>query len=427
MGLLSRVVAGKQAYTLENFEQSLFMRSRGHTLSGVSVSEDSAMRFITVFSCVRVLAEGVGALPLHVYRRRKNGNGKDQADDHPTFSLLHDAPNVEMTSQSWRESQVGHLASSGNCYSVLTLNRRGQVAEIYPVPWYDCCPVRNRQTNKLEYNLNDRGKIETLPAEMILHVPGFGFDGIVGYSPIRMAAEAVGLGMAASEFTSRFYGNGMNIGSAVEFPNSMSDEAYNRMKAWIEENGPGLANSWKPIILEEGGKFSRFPLTFVDAQFIETRKLNRDEICGLFRVPPHMIANLERSTNNNIEHQSIEFVMHTLMPYLTRIEQACNQKLFTPEERAEGYYVKFNVSGLLRGDYKSRQEGLNIQRQNGVINADEWRDMEEMNPIEDGSGQAYLVNGNMIPVKDADSLNDPTGGGGDKKDGKGANQRGDRR
>ncbi|WP_052098095.1 phage portal protein [Paenibacillus stellifer] len=427
MGIISRVVSGKRAYSLEDFDRSMFFRSRGHTLSGVSVTEESAMRFITVFSCIRVLAEGVGALPLHVYRRRAGGKGKDRAEDHPTFALLHDAPNNEMTSQAWRESQVGQLASSGNCYSVISLNRRGQVAEIYPVAWYNCRPVRNLQTNLLEYELNDRGKIEKLPAERILHIPGFGFDGIVGYSPIRMAAEAVGLGMAASEFTSRFYGQGMNIGSAIEFPNAMSPEAYERLRAWINETGPGLANSWKPIILEDGGKFSRFPLTFVDAQFIETRKMNRDEICGLFRVPPHMIANLERSTNNNIEHQSIEFVMHTLMPYLTRIEQACNLKLFTPEERAQGYYVKFNVSGLLRGDYKSRQEGLNIQRQNGIINADEWREMEEMNPIEDGSGEAYLVNGNMIPIEDADSLNDPAGEGGENTDVTSSNQRGNRR
>ncbi|MFD2334717.1 phage portal protein [Cohnella sp. GCM10020058] len=409
MGVISRLVrGGKSAYSLEDFEHSLFMRGRGSTLSGVSVSEDSAMRFITVFSCIRVLAEGVGALPLHVYKRRSNGKGQDRAEDHPVFALLHDAPNDEMTSQSWRESQVGQLASSGNCYSIKTLNRRGQVAELYPVPWYDCRPVRNKQTNALEYDLNDRGKVETLPAEKVLHVPGFGFDGLMGYSPIQMAREAVGLGMAASEFTARFYGNGMNIGSAVEFPNAMSEDAYNRLKAWIEEKGEGLANSWKPIILEEGGKFARFPLTFVDAQFIETRKLNRDELCGLFRVPPHMIANLERSTNNNIEQQNLEFIQFSLLPYLTRIEQACNMKLFTPEERAAGYYVKFNLDGLQRGDYKSRQEGLNIQRQNGIINADEWREKEEMNPIEDGSGERYLVNGNMVPTDEAGSLNDPT-------------------
>lgn len=419
MGILSRVVGGFRASGgMDSFSQALAAGFRGGTLSGAKVSEDSAMRFITVFSCVRVLAEGVGVLPLHVYRRRRNGKGKDKAEDHPAYALLHDAPNPEMTSQAWRESQVGHLASSGNSYSILSVDGRGRIADIYPVPWYNCRPVRNDETRALEYQLNDRGKVETLPAERVLHVPGFGFDGILGYSPIRMAAEAVGLGMASAEFASRFYSNGMNIGSAIEFPNAMSDEAYKRMKAYIEEKGQGMANSWKPFLLEEGAKFSRFPMNFDDAQFIETRKLNRDELCGLFRVPPHMIANLERATFSNIEQQNLEFVQFSLMPYLTRIEQACNLKLFTPEERAAGYYVKFNADGFLRGDYKSRQEGLNIQRQNGVINADEWREKEEMNPIEDGSGERYLVNGNMIPIDDASSLNDsqqPARGGENRK------------
>lgn len=411
MGILSRLVRKAQAsYTMEDFDRSVFGRMRGGTATGISVSEDTAMRFITVFSCVRVLAEGVGALPLHVYKRRPGGKGKDMATDHPLYELLHNVPNNEMTSQSWRESQVGQLASSGNCYNVISLSQRGQVSEIYPVPWYDCRPVRNKTTELLEYELNDRGKVETLPAERILHVPGFGFDGIQGYSPIRMAAEAVGMGMAASDFTSRFYSNGMNIGSVLEYPSAMSDETYERLKAWIDETGPGLANAWKPLILEEGGKFARIPLTFVDAQFIETRKLNRDELCGLFRVPPHMISNLERSTNNNIEHQGIEFVVHTLMPYLTRIEAACNRRLFTPAEREVGYYVKFNVAGLLRGDYASRQAGLSTQRQNGIINADEWRELEDMNPIDDGTeaGTAYVVNGSMTSIQTA--VNNAKGG-----------------
>lgn len=396
MGFLTRLITKAQSYSMEDFDQQVMSRIRGQNVSGVNVNEMSAMKFLTVFACIRVLAEGVGSLPLMVYKRKGSG-GRDRADDHPLYSLLHDAPNDEMTSQTWRETIMGHLTASGNGYSVITQNMRGQVIDIYPVDWQNCAPYRNESTGKIEYRINDRGKFEVFPSSRVLHVPGFGFDGIVGYSPIRMAQEAIGIGMAASNFTARFYKQGMNIGGVLEYPTALSDPAFERLKAWIDEQGTGLANSWKPIILEEGGKFSRIPLTFVDAQFIETRKLNRDEICGLFRVPPHMISNLERSTNNNIEQQSLEFVMYSLMPYLTRIEQACNLKLFTKEERAAGYYVKFNVDGLLRGDYKSRQEGLAIQHQNGIINGDEWREMEERNPIADGSGQQYMVNGNMIP------------------------------
>ncbi|MFD1777022.1 phage portal protein [Paenibacillus rhizophilus] len=397
MGFFTNILAQKE-YSMDDFTNDIRKRlNGGRTSSGQYVNEDRAMKFISVYSCVRVLAEGVGALPFFVYKKRPGG-GKDKADTHPVFELLHDRPNSEMTSQSWREAQVGHLATSGNCYSATSLNRRGQVADIYPIAWNECTPIRNKVTGKIEYEIAGDG---TYPAERIFHVPGFGFDGLFGYSPIRMAADAVGLGIASSEFTSHFYQNGMNVGGVLEHPQALSDVAYNRLQEWINEKGVGLGNSWKPLILEDGMKFSRIPMPFVDAQFIETRKLNRDEICGLFRVPPHMIANLERSTNNNIEHQGIEFVMHTLMPYLTRFEQTANWKLFTPAERAAGYYVKFNVDGLLRGDYKSRQEGLAIQRQNGTINADEWRELEDRNPIEDGSGQIYIVNTAAQPLQTA--------------------------
>jgi HK97 family phage portal protein len=216
--------------------------------------------------------------------------------------------------------------------------------------------------------------------------------------------------MASAEFSSFFYQNGMNIGGVLEHPGGLSDPAYERLQEWVNEKGVGLGNSWKPLILEEGMKFSRIPMAFADAQFIETQKLNRDQICGLFRVPPHMISNLERATFSNIEHQGIEFVMHTLMPYLTRFEATANWKLFTPAERAAGYYVKFNVDGLLRGDYASRQAGLATQRQNGAINADEWRELEDRNPIEDGSGKVYVVNTAAQPLV---SVEKASVGGGD--------------
>lgn len=398
MGLLSNLVS-KSAYSMADFTRDIrnFLRGSPPT-AGAKVNEETALRYITVYSCVRVLAEAVGSLPLFVYRTRPNGRGSDKATDHPVYELLHDLPNDEMTSLTWRETSMGHLTLSGNTYSIITFNGKGQAIDLYPVPWNMVEPRRNKDTGKIEYQVNDRGKIEVFPAEKVFHIPGFGFDGIKGYSPIRMAAEAIGLGIAATEFSSRFYSQGMNIGGVLEHPTELSDPAYERLQKWIEEMGSGMANSWKPLILEGGMKFNRIPMPLTDAQFIETRKFTRDEICGLFRVPPHMIANLERSTNNNIEHQGIEFVQHTLLPYVTRWEQTINWKLFTKEERAQGYYAKFNVSGLLRGDYKSRQEGLAIMRQNGVINANTWLELEDMNPIEGEAGEVYLVNGNMIPT-----------------------------
>jgi HK97 family phage portal protein len=399
MGLLSRLAF--KNYTMEDFDRDVKAWLGGRpTLSGTLVNEQSAMRYVSVYSCVRVLAETLGCLPLFVYKARPDG-GSDRARDHPVYGLLHDLPNDEMTSLTWRETQMGHLVLSGNCYSIITHNRRGQPVDLYPVGWHYVEPVRNRETMKIEYHVNDRGKIEVFPAEKVFHIPGLGYDGIRGYSPIRMAQEAIGLGLAATEFAARFYAQGMNIGGILEHPGVLSDKAYERLRQDIEARGAGLANAWRPLILEEGMKFNRIPMPLRDAQFIEQQKFTRDEICGLFRVPPHMIANLERATFSNVEHMSLEFVMYTMLPWVKRWEQAINWKLFTRQEREQGYYAKFNLSGLLRGDAKSRAQALHIMRQNGIINADEWRELEEMNPIEDGSGKVYLVNGNMVPVGSA--------------------------
>jgi HK97 family phage portal protein len=399
MSLISNLVV--KNYSLADFDRDIKSFLTGRiTHSGVPVNEENALKYITVFSCVRVLAETLGCLPLAVYKERAGG-GQDKARDHPVYWLLHDEPNDEMTSQTFRETGMGHLALSGNCYAVISRNLRGNVTDIYPLDWNKVEPKRNPDTRKIEYHVHDRGSVEVFPADQILHIPGLGYDGIRGYSPIRMAQEAVGLGLAATEFAARFFGQGMNMGGVLEHPTKLSDEAYGRIKKSLEDEGSGLANSWRPLILEEGMKYARIPMPLTEAQFLENRKFTQAEICGLFRVPPHLIADLDRSTNNNIEQQSLEFTMYDMLPYFTRWEQAINRRLFTRKEREQGYYAQFNVKGLLRGDYKSRQEGLATMRQNGVINADEWRELEEINPIEGTAGTAYLVNGSMISTETA--------------------------
>ncbi|NSW92310.1 MAG: phage portal protein [Firmicutes bacterium] len=386
---------------MEDFDRDVRRSIRGGTThAGVNVSEDSALKYVTVYACARILAETIGSLPLFVYREKPSG-GSDKARDHPLYWLLHDEPNEEMDSLTLRETISGHMALSGNGYGILQHNRRGQVIDIYPWDWHAIRPDRDKETRELFYWITDRGKEERLPVEKVLHVHLWGPDGIVGYSPIRIAREAVGLGLAATEFAARFYGQGMNMGGVLEHPLSLSDKAYERLRKSLEEEGAGLANSWRPLILEEGMKYNRIPMPLKDAQFIEQQKFNRDEICALFRVPPHMVANLERSTHNNTEHQSLEFIMYTMLPWIKRWEQAINRRLFTRFEREQGHYCKFNLSGLLRGDAKSRAEALHIMRQDGIINADEWREMEEMNPQEGGTGKVYLINGNMMPVEEA--------------------------
>ena len=403
MGLISKLVnkSSSQDYTMDEFDKRVRERYRGGQVhAGVDVNEATAMRFITVFSCVRVLAEAIASLPIMVYRERKGG-GADKARDHQVFDLLYTEPNDEMTTVSWRLQQIMNQATSGNCYSVITFNNRGQPVDVYPIPWSDCWPYRDKDDNRIYYNINDRGKFEKLPASQVFHVPGMGFDGLLGYSPVTMAAEAIGTGMAAEQFTARFYGQGMNVGSVLETDSELSDRAFERLREDLEMRGAGLANSWRPLVLEEGMKFGRIPMPLRDAQFIEGRKFTKDDICGLFRVPAYMVGDLDRATYNNIENLGIGFVVYTLMPYITNWEKTINWKLFTKRERQQGYYAKFNVAALLRGDYKSRQEGLATMRQNGIINANEWRELDEMNPIDGPDGEAYLVNGNMIQTSTA--------------------------
>ncbi|WAH38611.1 phage portal protein [Alicyclobacillus dauci] len=401
MGLLTRLVAKNQVtggYSPDGFFERYWARIGGfNNHSGVPVNEESALRFITVYSCVRVLSEALASLPLYVYKSRSDG-GADKAPDHPVYDLLYAEPNDEMNTVTWREQQMSSLVISGNSYSIITMNGRGQAVDVYPVPWERCWPYRDPDDWKIKYRVNDRGKSEVFPAEQVFHIPGLGWDGILGYSPIRMAAESIGVGMAAAEFAARFYGQGMNAGGILEHPNELSDKAYDRLKEDIAESWSGIRNAWKPIILEDGMKYNRISMPMADAQFVETRKLARDEICGLFRVPPHMIANLDKATFSNIEQMSLEFVMYSLMPYISKWENAINWKLFSKRDRQQGYFVKFDLNELLRADYVSRQNGMAIQRQNGVINADEWRSVEGRNPIGGDAGKAYLVNGNMMPV-----------------------------
>lgn len=414
MGLLRKLLI--KNYSMSDFDRDVRTWMGGQvTTAGPKVNERTALRYITLYACVRVRAESFGSLPLGVYKRR-SGGGRDEAHDHPLHDKIHAAPNDEMTSLTWRETMSSHLDLGGNCASIITQNRRGQVIDLYPWPWDQVDVKRNEQTRKLEYHINDRGKVEVYPPEKVFHVPGLGHDGVKGYSIIGLMREYVGLGLSISEFIERFFGQGMNVGSLLQTDKSLNQEQVDDLRQQFLEKGAGLANSWMPLVMHSGLKFARIPMSLVDAQTVEILKLTDSQICGLYRVPPHMVAQLDRATFSNIEHQGIEYVIYSMLPLITRFEQTMNWRLFTPAERAAGYYVKFNVDALLRGDAKTRAEALAIKRQNGVINGDEWRALDDQNPIGGVAGQAFLVNGNMISTETAaqQQLRNATGNGGDE-------------
>lgn len=375
----------------------------GGTVAGKAVTERSAMQMTAVYSCVRILAEAVAGLPLHFYRYKDDGS-KEKAIDSNLYHLLHDEPNPEMSSFVFRETLMTHLLLWGNAYAQIIRNGKGEVIALYPL-MPNKMSVDRDENGKLYYTYQrsqDEGKeagTVTLSTRDVLHIPGLGFDGLVGYSPIAMAKNAIGLAIATEEYGAKFFANGAAPSGVLEHPGTIKDPARLR-ENWNSTFG-GSANSGKVAVLEEGMKYTPISISPEQAQFLETRKFQINEIARIFRVPPHMVGDLEKSSFSNIEQQSLEFVKYTLDPWIIRWEQSLNRALLNVDEK-KTYFFKFNVEGLLRGDYQSRMNGYAIARQNGWMSANDIRELENLDKIsaEEG-GDLYLVNGNMLPLKDA--------------------------
>ena len=382
----------------------------GGTTSGKAVTERSAMQMTAVYSCVRILAEAVAGLPLHLYRYKEDG-GKEKALDHPLYLLLHDEPNPEMSSFVFRETLMTHLLLWGNAYAQIIRNGKGEVIALYPLMPNRMVVDRDihgqlyyQYTRSTEEAPTMKGVTVNLPPSDVLHIPGLGFDGLVGYSPIAMAKNAIGMAIACEEYGAKFFANGAAPGGVLEHPGTIKDPQRVR-ESWQSTFG-GSANSNKIAVLEEGMKYTPIGISPEQAQFLETRKFQINEIARIFRVPPHMVGDLEKSSFSNIEQQSLEFVKYTLEPWLVRWEQSIQRTLFSPEEKKR-YFAKFNVEGLLRGDYASRMSGYATARQNGWMSANDIRELENMDriPAEEG-GDLYLINGNMLPLRNAGAFAD---------------------
>lgn len=367
----------------------------GNSNAGKNVSVETAMQVSAVYACVRVIAETVASLPVNVYEVTDKGSQK--ALDHPYYRLIHDEPNTEMTSFVWRETMLTHLLLWGNSYTQIIRNGRGAIIGLYPL-LPDRMEVDRDQRGKLTYTYtNTEGQMTVLKPENVLHIPGLGFDGVVGYSPIAVERNAVGLSIAAEEYGSKFFSNGARPSGLLIHPNTVKEPDRLR-QAWYSAFG-GSTNSNKVAVLEENMRFEPLSMPNNEAQFLETRKFQIEEICRIYRVPPHLIADLEHATFSNIEHQNISFAVHTIRPWLVRIEQAMNRALFSEQEKGH-YYVQFNIDGLMRGDYASRMQGYATARQNGWMSANDIRELENMNPLdEEEGGNVYMVNGNMLPIK----------------------------
>jgi len=384
----------------------------GGTTSGKNVNEHTAMQTTAVYACVRILAEAVAGLPLHVYRYKQNSGGKERLAGHSLYRLLHDAPNPEMTSFIFRETLMSHLLLWGNAYAQIIRDGRGQVLGLYPLlpnrmdvsraPGGELIYTYRRDMS--ENRLRPEAGTVTLRQDEVLHIPGLGFDGLVGYSPIAMSKNAIGMALATEEYGAAFFANGAQPGGVLEHPGVIKDPQ--RVKDSWNSAYQGSGNAHRVAVLEEGMKFHTIGIPPEQAQFLQTRKFQINEIARIFRVPPHMVADLDKSSFSNIEQQSLEFVKYTLDPWVVRWEQALQQSLLLPSEKT-ALFIKFNLDGLLRGDYQSRMTGYATARQNGWMSANDIRELEDMNriPAEEG-GDLYLVNGNMLPLAQAGAFAD---------------------
>src|SRR5574344_746822 len=412
MGIFSGIFrsrdAPKDRTTGSNY--SFFM---GGTTSGKRVNERSAMQMTAVYSCVRILSEAVASLPLHFYKYDENGS-KKKAIEHPLYFLLHDEPNPEMTSFVFRETLMTHLLLWGNAYAQIIRNGKNEGIALYPQIPNKMSGDRD-ENGRLYYTyyrgsdeaIKDKETTVTLHPSDVLHIPGLGFDGLVGYSPIAMAKNAIGLAIATEEYGAKFFANGAAPSGVLEHPGTIKEPGKVR-EAWQSQFG-GSANSNKIAVLEEGMKYTPISISPEQAQFLETRKFQINEIARIFRVPPHMVGDLEKSSFSNIEQQSLEFVKYTLDPWVVRWEQTLARSLLSKEEKKK-YFIKFNVDGLLRGDYQSRMSGYSIGIQNGFMSPNDVRELENLDLIPDeNGGNTYMVNGNMMPITEVGAAYRPKG------------------
>jgi HK97 family phage portal protein len=363
------------------------------TTSEERVNNDKAFQLGTYFACIRNISEDIAKVPLKVYKQLKP-RGKDARSDHRLYSLLHDAPNPEMTALTFRQTLTAHALGWGNGFAEIERDIEGNPLYLWPLR-PDRVRVFRLDDNRIWYEIRtDDDKTAWLRDDFVFHVPGLGFDGLVGYNVARYARECLGAALAAQKFSSSFFGNGIQSAGILTHPGQLSPEAQANLRKSFEQY-QGAENANKVLIIEEGLDYKKTTIPPEEAQFLESRQFSVAEICRWFRMPPHKVADLSRATFSNIEHQALEYVGDTLLPWFTRWEQEIYRKLLTRKEQRKGYFAKHVVQGLLRGDIEARNKAYQTGRNWGYLSADDIRELEDMNPLPDKKGETYLHPLNM--------------------------------
>jgi HK97 family phage portal protein len=401
VGILSRVF--QRSTTLQNPDRWLLRAfGAGPTSSGVQVDESATLSSSAFWAGVRLIAESLSTVPLHVYRMTPSGERRVERD-HPVDDLIYSSPNPEMTAQEWRSQMMAALILAGNSYNEIVRDRGGRIRQLWPLSWYRV-EIKRAQDDSLYYQISttglddvtDRQTVAILPSEQVLHLRGFNVRGLLGESMVNKLRETIGITIATEAFGASFYGSGTTLSGVLEHPGELSEAAQKRLKASWDARHSGLSRAHRIAILEEGMKFTPISVPPEAAQFLETRQFQVQEAARALRLPPHMIGDLSRATFSNIEHQAIEFVTHSLRPWASILEQRMQLSLLTPQERAQGYYIRHNLEGLLRGDIKARYDAYAVGRQWGWLSVDDIRALEDLNPIE--NGDIYLQPMNMVPA-----------------------------
>lgn len=402
MGLSSRLARPKFIKNLglddpKAWDSSLWNLRGAQSLSGETVNEYTALTYSAVWCAVSLISGTVSSLPLHLLR--KDDEKTVTAREKPLFDVLHGVFNPYMTAQVGREVMMAHLLTWGNAYFEKVTDRLGQIRELWPI-------APNRVQIKLEskelvYEIDvDGGKI-ALTRSKILHIPGLGYDGFVGYSPIAMARKSLGLGMAMETFGALYFGNGTHPGVVVTHPQQLSATAHENLKKTLTEAHSGLGQAHRLMLLEDGMKMEKIGIPPEDSQFIESREFQIPEVARWFNLPPHKLKDLSKANYNNIEAEQINFVTDSILPWLIRLEQNYDLQLLTQNERRkELLYTRHNVDGLLRGSAKDRAEYYRTMFGIGAMSINDVRDKENWDPID--GGDERFVPLNMIPLSRID-------------------------
>jgi HK97 family phage portal protein len=365
--------------------------------AGVAVTETAALSCSAVFAAVRAISEDIAKLPLIVYRRI--GRNKERAEDHPVYRLLHDEPNEEMTAFAFRQAMTAAALLWGRGIAEIERNGRGEPVALWPIHPDRVRLDREPGSQRLHVVVDSRVK---LPMRDVLYLPGFSLDGVIGEMVSRIGRQSIGLTLAVEKFGASFFANGARPGGFLKHPAKLSDKArQNLQESWNADNA-GPAKAHKLQILEEGMEYTQASTPPEEAQFLESRQFGIEEVARWFRIPPHKVQQLLRATFSNIEHQSIEYVTDTLMPWFVRWEQELDRKVLEP-----GLHAEHLADALLRGDTLSRSQALAQQFNNGALTINEWRAIENRNPLPDDLGDAHYVPLNLAEVGEDPEEDEP--------------------